>query len=200
MKQYFKRYLSLLLTFAMLFTMVPTSVVSAAGEGETVVGTTTNITCSKFVASGGQSQEGVWLIATNNNGTNGSATEAAYVAGETANKKEGGLGSARVGGMAFKLPTNADVTGASGTVDPDLISKAVVTVNVTDVNENMGTDKWTKAGLFSVDSSCYDTMKSDNKDNAASTYPAVGANGGDYGREATVFPAPTQCASSVLSP
>lgn len=173
MKQYMKRYLALILTFAMVFTMLPSTLVRAEGEGGTV-GVTQTIAASKFVASGGQSDQNNHLIATNENGTDGTSLSAAYIAGETASSAEGGLGSARVGGIAFELPGNIDAAS---------ISKAVVTINVSDVNENLG-ERWVKAGLLSVDASHYDTMVSEADKNDAPTYPAVN---NDYSATATSY-------------
>lgn len=173
MKQYMKRYLALILTFAMVFTMLPSTLVRAEGEGGTV-GVTQTIAASKFVASGGQSDQNNHLIATNENGTDGMSLSAAYIAGETASSAEGGLGSARVGGIAFELPGNIDAAS---------ISKAVVTINVSDVNENLG-ERWVKAGLLSVDASHYDTMVSEADKNDAPTYPAVN---NDYSATATSY-------------
>lgn len=173
MKQYMKRYLALILTFAMVFTMLPSTLVRAEGEGGTV-GVTQTIAASKFVASGGQSDQNNHLIATNENGTDGTSLSAAYIAGETASSAEGGLGSARVGGIAFELPGNIDAAS---------ISKAVVTINVSDVNENLG-ERWVKAGLLSVDASHYDTMVSEADKNDVPTYPAVN---NDYSATATSY-------------
>lgn len=68
-------------------------------------------------------------------------------------------------------------------LDADLISSAVVTINVADTNQNLG-ERWTKAGLFFVEDSHYDTMVSEAGSGDASSYPA---KDGDYSAAATVF-------------
>lgn len=172
MKQKFRRYLAMFLSVAMVFTMLPASVAMA---DEAAGGTALEpIAASKFVASGGQTDENSWLIATTGNGsTSGNNTAAAFVENETASKAEGGLGSARMGGLAFKLPDML--------TDPEAVIAATVSMDVTNVNtDNMGSN-WTKLGLFQVDASCYAQMN-----NSENTYPATG---GDYSRTATVYSA-----------
>lgn len=184
MKQYIKRYLAVIMAVAMVVSLLPASMAEAAGGTARAAGTTESVPCSKFVVSGKQSGNPTdsYVIATNANGSNGTATEAAYIQGETANKKEGALGAARVGGIAFAVPQ--DYLQETGAKDPDLIVNATVTINVPSVNGNMGDDKETKAGLFLVDASKYDTMASEEANNAAPTYPAVDGN---YSKAATVF-------------
>ncbi|MCI8491346.1 MAG: hypothetical protein HFJ04_14115 [Lachnospiraceae bacterium] len=172
MKQRFRRYLAMFLSVAMVFTMLPAS---AAMADEAAGGTALEpIAASKFVASGDQTDENSWLIATTGNGsTSGNNTAAAFVENETASKAEGGLGSARMGGLAFKLPDML--------TDPEAVIAATVSMDVTNVNtDNMGSN-WTKLGLFQVDASCYAQMN-----NSENTYPATG---GDYSRTATVYSA-----------
>ncbi|MBC5714130.1 Ig-like domain-containing protein [Roseburia sp. BX1005] len=162
-----KRYLAAVLSLAMVLTLLPP--VEAKAEE---IGKTTNISVSKVVVSGAQTDiKGGVLVATNNCGTSGNNSAAALVTGETGSSQEGNLGSARVAGMAFALPTAAKI-------DADAITKAELTITVTGVNKNLG-ERFTKAGLFQVDPSYYDGMKSDTSDNAASTYPAAG-NQYDY--------------------
>ena len=162
-----KRYLAAVLSLAMVLTLLPQ--VEAKAEE---IGKTTNISASKVVVSGGQDKiKGGVLVATNSCGTSGNNSAAALVTGETGSSQEGNLGSTRVAGMAFALPTAAKI-------DADAITKAELTITVTGVNENLG-ERFTKAGLFQVDPSYYDGMKSDTSDNAASTYPAAG-NQYDY--------------------
>ena len=162
-----KRYLAAVLSLAMVLTLLPQ--VEAKAEE---IGKTTNISASKVVVSGAQDNiKGGVLVATNNCGTSGNNSAAALVTGETGSSQEGNLGSARVAGMAFALPTAAKI-------DADAITKAELTITVTGVNGNLG-ERFTKAGLFQVDPSYYDGMKSDTSDNAASTYPAAG-NQYDY--------------------
>ena len=174
MKQCMKRYLAMLLAFVMVFTMAPSTLVRAEGQEGGGAGATQTVTAGKFVVSGGQSDQNLNLIATNTNGTNGSNVAAAYIAGETASSAEGGLGSSRVGGIGFVLPEN---------LDADLISSAIVTINVADTNQNLG-DRWTKAGLLFVEDKHYETMVSEEGKNDAPTYPAVGE---DYSAAATVY-------------
>ena len=162
MIQRVKRYLAAVLSLAMVLALLPP--VEAKAEE---IGKTTNISASKVVVSGGQDKiTGGVLVATNNCGTSGNNSAAALVTGETGSSQEGNLGSARVAGMAFALPTTAKI-------DADAITKAELTITVTGVNGNLG-ERFTKAGLFQVDPSYYDGMKNDTSDNAASTYPAVG--------------------------
>lgn len=177
MKQYIKRYLAVIMAVAMVVSLLPASMAEAAGGTARAAGTV--ILCDKFVVSGGQSGNPTdsYVIATNANGTNGTATEAAYVQGETASSAEGNLGSSRVGGIAFALPQ--ELSGKQ-----DLIANATVTINVPDVNQNMGTKLQTKAGLFRVDVSKYGDMVSDAGQNAAPSYPAVND---DYSKAATVY-------------
>lgn len=177
MKQYIKRYLAVIMAAAMVVSLLPSSVAEAAGGTARTAGTV--IPCDKFVVSGGQSGNPTdsYVIATNSGGSNGSATEAAYVKGETASNAEGNLGSSRVGGIAFALPQ-----ALSG--QQDSIANATVTINVPDVNQNMGTNLQTKAGLFRVDASKYTDMVSDSGQNAAPSYPAVND---DYSKAATVY-------------
>ncbi len=171
MKMRMKKCLAGLLSFAMILTLLPAPVVKAEEAG------TTTIPVDKFVVSGGQSDTSVHLIATNEHGNyEGSNVTAALEIGVTGDAAEGGLGSARVGGLAFDLPTD-------GSIDTALLSDATLTINVTGVNQNLGQRK-TKAGLFLVDTGCYDSMKTDASDNAATTYPAVND---DYSKNATVY-------------
>ena len=79
MKQCVKRYLAVILTLAMVFTMIPSTLVRAEGEEGGVVGTTQTVKASKFVVSGGQSEANLNLIATNANGTDGTSVAAAYI-------------------------------------------------------------------------------------------------------------------------
>ncbi|MEY8515808.1 Ig-like domain-containing protein [Lachnospiraceae bacterium 29-84] len=182
MKQSLKRYLAMLLTFAMVFTMIPTSFAIAA-EGEE--GTTQTIAASKFVASGGQGgiPEKTYLIAvTGELSSEGNDQGAAYVSGETASSGKTVLGSTRVAAMGFEL------TDAVKNMDPNTISNATVTIYVDSVDRNMSNpdEFWTKAGLFAVDASKYEGLS-----NEPATFPAKDNN---YSYDATVF-----CAEQIIN-
>lgn len=190
MKQRFRRYLAMFLSVAMVFTMLPASVAmadeAAGGEPAGVVtpaSPTTPVTALEpvtakfFGASGTQSEENSWLIATTGNGSaTGTKTAAAYVKDETASSNAGGLGSARMAGMVFELPNELDESVS--------IAKATVTMKTTGANQNLG-DNWTKLGLFQVAANAFDnmnvtaeTMKSEEN------YPAIDNN---YAKDATVY-------------
>ena len=174
MREKLKKYIAAILSFAMVLTLLPAPVVKA--EEAATAGITT-IPVNKFVVSGGQGYTGTYLIATNEHGSaSGSNVTAAFEQDVTGTEMAGGLGSARVGGLAFALPTD-------GSIDASSIAEVTLTMNVTGTNENLGARK-TKAGLFLVDSSCYDKMVTDEKDNAATTYPAVNQ---DYSKAATIY-------------
>lgn len=170
------------LSFAMAVTMLPSGYVKA--EETDAVGSTQEIAASKFVASGGQIDDANWLIATTTNGTDGTASAAAYVAGETASEAAGGLGKTRVGAIAFELREAAESYDPEGNkIAPDAIYKAVVSVEVAGVNENMG-DRWTKAALFPVDAGVYGSLTSDSSVNENTSYPAVND---DYSYNAAIY-------------
>ncbi len=182
-----KTGISMVLAAAMMVTSIPASLVSAkemqtkgiAPISDAEMPEPDVIECAKFVASGGQSGTDTWLIATNENGTNGTERSAAYIKDETATEAAGGLGSTRVGAMAFQLPSGEQI-------DPELISNATLTINVTTCNkDNMGSRK-TRAGVFRVDQSFYDVMRSDGVSNSTATdlFPAVN---NDYSKDATIF-------------
>ncbi len=186
MNKYKKRFLAILLTFAMIFTLFPATGANAAFEPEPIVVESLEIKNSKFVASGAQNSTDTWLIATTENGTNGTEKSAAFIKDETASEAKGGLGSTRVGAMAFSLPEKELTTPEEGKINPELIIGATVTIHVKSCNkDNMGSRK-TKAGLFRVPVSYYDKLASDgiNDSTATNLFPAVN---NDYSKEATVF-------------
>ncbi len=187
MKKYWKRCLAVVMALAMVMTLIPSSItVAAAGENGKAAGTTEEIPCAKFVASGNQNgAAGNYVIAiTGKPSSDGSNIAAAYISGETAENPgtDGAspLGSARVGGMAFPLPEDYLKEEAK---DSELILNATVTINVASVNGNLNSAK-TKAGLFFVDASKYESMENDTSDAQGSVYPAIN---NDYSKNATVF-------------
>ena len=185
MKKYKKRFLAILLTFAMIFTLFPATGANAAFEPEPTVVEPLVIKNSKFVASGDQGGTDTWLIATNEISDNGTEKAAAFIMNETATEHQGVLGSTRIGAMAFSLPENGLTTPEEGKINPELIVGATVTIHVTGCNKNIG-DRKTKAGLFQVPVNYYDKLASDGINNSTATnlFPAVN---NDYSKEATVF-------------
>lgn len=128
-----------------------------------------------FGASGSQTNVGAdnaFLIAVGGGGpsTDGNNESAAYAPDITATGGNN-LGSTRVGCLVFKLQD------AWRNLDLDKI-KATVTINVVDINHELGSNK-TKAGLFAVSSSLGDIKLTD-----ATTYPA---KNDDYSRLATIY-------------
>lgn len=188
MKQYLKRYLAMILTFAMVITMVPTSVAYAAGEGE-AAGNTTQIECSKFVRAGsigektGTDNKKATLIGTDAPTTEGSEKAAARVEGETAISVNN-VGSTRVAGMGFELP-GKKTTDDQGGIEPELISRAELTITVYDGNDTANSGKKTKAAIFQVDSEKYAGMQDDTAvaNAPGATFPAK--NG--YTKDKTVY-------------
>ena len=163
MKKYRKRFLAMFLTLAMVFTLLPATGVNATGEGETATGTTQTIKCTKFVQAGangdqvGTDGKKAAIIGVNNSTGNGDEKSAARVEGETAIGSTE-VGSSRVAAMGFQLPGKKTSDDQAG-IDPELISRAEVTITIWDGNENLGGDKKTKAAIFQVDSAKYEGMK-----------------------------------------
>ncbi len=182
MKQCVKRYLAVILTLAMVFTMIPSTLVRAEGEEGGVVGTTQTVKASKFVSHNGGNQTGEnvgsYFVSVQDNSkyptTVGDKFGAAYREGETASSAKSTCGNLRVAGLGFELSNEVKA------LDTDLIEKAVLTINVPNVS-NLETkhERWTKAGLLSVDASKYAEMSDDE-----ASFPA---RGDDYSYEATVY-------------
>ena len=135
-KKLAKQCMAAFLSFTMMFSVFPTSAVNAAGEGETTVGTTQTIACSKFVQAGingdktGTGEKKAAMIGTNELTTTGSEKAAARVEGETA-IGQNNVGSTRVAAMGFELPKNK-VSDSEAGIDPELISSAELTLTVYD--------------------------------------------------------------------
>lgn len=138
-----------------------------------------------FEGTGGQNTDGTILIATGQNySTAGTAHAGAYEAGVTASgnlssSTVGKLGSTRVGGLQFTVPTEYPV---------DDIEQALVTIKVAGVNGNLGT-LWTKAALFLTGNPSYDvwhqnTSAVTTSNNIGSDFPAVN---NDYSSTSTYF-------------
>ncbi len=188
-KKLAKQCMAAFLSFTMMFSVFPTSAVNAAGEGETTVGTTETIACSKFVQAGingdktGTGEKKAAMIGTNELTTTGSEKAAARVEGETA-IGQNNVGSTRVAAMGFELPKNK-VSDSEAGIDPELISSAELTLTVYDGNDTANGGKKTKAAIFQVDSDKYAQLASDETADApGSTFPA---KNNDYSKDKTVY-------------
>ena len=179
MKQCMKRYLALILTFAMVFTMLPSTLVRAEGEGGTV-GVTQTVKASKFVVAGSEGiKDGTngaksYLIGTSEITETGNEKAAAYVADETG-KGRNQVGSCRVAGLGFALPQG---------LDAESIANASVEITIFDGNDVLNNGMETKAGLFRVAAEKYEGLQSDNTSNApGATFPALDG----YTKDKTVY-------------
>ena len=179
MKQCMKRYLALILTFAMVFTMLPSTLVRAEGEGGTV-GVTQTVKASKFVVAGSEGiKDGTngaksYLIGTSEITETGNEKAAAYVADETG-KGRNQVGSCRVAGLGFALPQG---------LDAESIANASVEITIFDGNDVLNSGMETKAGLFRVAADKYEGLQSDNTSNApGATFPALDG----YTKDKTVY-------------
>ena len=188
-KKLAKQCMAAFLSFTMMFSLFPTSAVNAAGEGETTVGTTQTIECSKFVQAGtngdvtGTDSKKAAMIGTGEASTEGSEKAAAYVEGQTAIQKQT-VGSTRVAAMRFELPKNK-VSDSEAGIDPEQIGHAELTITVQDGNNTLNSGKKTKAAIFQVDSAQYDKLENDETANApGSTFPA---KDNDYSKDKTVY-------------
>ncbi len=188
-KKLAKQCMAAFLSFTMMFSVFPTSAVNAAGEGETTVGTTQTIACSKFVQAGtngdkvGTDDKKAVMIGMSVEAGNGDEKAAAYVEGQTAIGKNK-VGSNRVAAMGFELPKNK-ISDSEAGIDPELISSAELTLTLCDGNDTLNTDKKTKAAIFQVDSAQYAQLASDETLNApGSTFLA---KNNDYSKDKTVY-------------
>lgn len=187
MKQFVKRSLAWMLSFAMAVTMLPASLAQAAEEQKTI-GTTRTVSSSKIVDAGtrgekrGTDNAMSILIGSNERTVTGTEKSAAFVDGVTG-KGNQMVGSSRVAAMAFDL--SSALTGDNGAVDPEQISKAIVTIIVSDGNDRLNNGCDTKAALFQVDSGRYGELASDNTANAPGA--AFPAKDNDYSKEKTVY-------------
>ena len=186
-KKLAKQCMAAFLSFTMMFSVFPTSAVNAAGEGETTVGTTTAVECSKFVRAGSLDQvdgtngkKAIMIaVAGDSRNAQGSAEGAAMIAGETGGGGAG-LGSTRVAAMGFQLP-GKKTTDDQGGIDPELINHAEVTIVVNKAHGNLGSGN-TKAAIFQVASEKYDGLVDDSTI-AGSSFPAKDG----YTKDKTVF-------------
>lgn len=155
-----------------LQTVISGFVVTATGENAPALNITkTKSTVTDFVgASGSQSgaPDAYLVSTTTKTNTAGSNGQAAYVEGTTATGAGTQLGENRVAYLRFSLDGKSIADG----------DKAVVTVNVTSVNNNIGNYK-TKGGLFAVTADP-DSVDATNE----ATYPA---KDNDYSYAATVY-------------
>lgn len=188
-KKLAKQCMAAFLSFTMMFSVFPTSAVNAAGEGETTVGTTQTIACSKFVQAGingdktGTGEKKAAMIGTKELTTTGSEKAAARVEGETAYGSNNVL-STRVAAMGFVLPKNK-ISDSEAGIDPEQISRAELTITVQDGNNTLSDGKKTKAAIFQVDSEKYAQLASDETENApGSTFLA---KDNDYSKDKTVY-------------
>lgn len=189
-KKLAKQCMAAFLSFTMMFSVFPTSAVNAAGEGETTVGTTQTIACSKFVQAGkngdatGTGGKKAAMIGTSALTTTGSEKAAARVEGETAYGSNTVL-STRVAAMGFELPKNK-VSDSEAGIDPELISSAELTITVKDGNDTVKEGKKTKAAIFQVDSAQYDQLESDDQTENAPGSTFLAKNN-DYSKDKTVY-------------
>lgn len=189
-KKLAKQCMAAFLSFTMMFSVFPTSAVNAAGEGETRVGSTQTIECSKFVQAGkngdatGTGGKKAAMIGTSALTTTGSEKAAARVEGETAYGSNTVL-STRVAAMGFELPKNK-VSDSEAGIDPELISSAELTITVKDGNDTVKEGKKTKAAIFQVDSAQYDQLESDDQTENAPGSTFLAKNN-DYSKDKTVY-------------
>ncbi len=190
MKQYVKRCLAFVLSFAMTATMLPSSPVQAAGEEQQAIGTTQTINCGKFVRAGAfsgkpenkEATAASILIGTKNTNAAGNQEAAAYVNQETATASKN-IGGNRVAAMAFELPAKK-VSDSEGGIDPDLISHAEAVVTIFDGNDQLQGGVQTKAAIFQVDAAKYAGLADDTAANApGATFPAKDG----YAKDKTVY-------------
>lgn len=180
MKQCVKRYLAVILTLAMVFTMIPSTVVRAEGEEGGTVGTVQTVKADKFVIAGSESGNptDTVLIGTNTTSETGDEKSAAMIGDKTAILGSGDrvIGSSRVGAFSFALPKG---------IDTELIANATVAITVYDGNGNMRSrNQKTKAALFQVDQEKYAGLATDGTANApGATFPAKSG----YTEDKTVF-------------
>ena len=189
MKKYKKRFLAILLTFAMMFTLFPATGANAAVESEPAVIEPLVIQSSKFVQAGsngdqvGTNGKKAAMIGVKGVTGDGNEKSAARVEGETAIGNTE-VGSSRVAAMGFELP-GKKTSDDQAEIDPDLIDLAEVTITIWDGNENLGGNMKTKAAIFQVESAKYNGMKDEpTTDAPGSTFPA---KNNDYSKDKTVY-------------
>ncbi len=179
MKQYVKRCLAFLLSFAVAVTMLPASPVFAA-DGERALGATQTIDCGKFVRAGSIDQvdgldgKKATFIAVAGDKMSATGNEAGAAGDSETGNGGSGLGSSRVAAMGFELP---------GGIDPQFISHAELAITVNKCHTHLGSGS-TKAAIFQVASTQYDAMADDTAGNApGSTFPAKDG----YAKDKTIY-------------
>ncbi len=125
-----KRFLALVVSLAMVLSIVPAFSLTASAA-------TNTYNATAFGHSGSASGTGVF-IGTSSTGTSGNKDGAPYINGTTTNKSGAGLGSSRIGYISFSVPKPA-----AG----EEVTSATMKLYVTGVNGNLGTS-WMKMAAY----------------------------------------------------